>query len=170
MVNHQLCYSIYKRKNFILHGETTKKRKNIANLSWAQFLWQFDNDREDVVPGLCLFFIDLCNVSYKETCELEDRYENEIHIFIQSLSKKPPDNPESLAQPCSVLEGYFQKVWIQSMMLAMLFLILVMQIPRIYPISLLGQLGQKIFNTHNQVYILFMYVLFLYQICIYICK
>ena len=106
-VDHLPCYSIYKRKNLIFYGETTKKRKNITNLSWAQFLWQFDDGREDVVPGLCLLFIDLCNVSYKETCELEDRYENEIYVLIQSLSKKPPDNPGNLAQPCSVLEGYF---------------------------------------------------------------
>ena len=67
--------------------------KNITNLSWAQFLWQFDNAREDAVPGLCLLFIDPCNVSYKETCELKDRYENEIDALNQSLSKKPPYNP-----------------------------------------------------------------------------
>ena len=70
-------------------------------------MWQFNDGREDVVLGLCLLFIDLCNVSYKETCEVEDRYENEIYVLIQSLSKKPPDNPGNLAQPCSVLEGYF---------------------------------------------------------------
>ena len=106
-VDHLPCYSIYKRKNLIFYGETTKKRKNITNLSWAQFLWQFDDGREDVVPGLCLLFIDLHNVTYKETCELEDRYENEIYVLIQSLSKKPPVYPGNLAQPCSVLEGYF---------------------------------------------------------------
>ena len=59
------------------------------------------------MPGLCLLFIDLQNVTYKATCELEDRYENEIYVLIQSLSKKPADNPGNLAQSCSVLEGYF---------------------------------------------------------------
>ena len=92
-VDHLPCYSIYKRKNLIFYGETTKKRKNITNLSWAQFLWQFDDGREDVVPGLCLLFIDLCNVSYKETCELDNRCENKIYVLIQSLSKKAPDIP-----------------------------------------------------------------------------
>ena len=95
-VDHLPYYSIYKRKKLIFYGETTKKRMNIINLSWALFLWQFD----DVMPRLCLLFIDLCNVNYKQTCELEDRYENEICVLIQSLSKKPPDNPENLAQPC----------------------------------------------------------------------
>ena len=69
-------------------------------------MWQFDDDREDVVPGLCLLFIDLCNVSYKETYELDNRYENEIYVLILSLRKKPPNNSEHLVQLCS-LEGYF---------------------------------------------------------------
>ena len=68
---------------------------------------QFDDDREDVMLGLCLLFFDLCNMSHKETCELDDRYENEIYVLIQLLSKKPPDNPGNLAQQCSILEGYF---------------------------------------------------------------
>ena len=70
-------------------------------------MWQFDDGREDVVSGLCLLFIDLYNVKYKKTCELKDRYENENYVHTQSLSKKPPDDPGSLSQPCSVLEGYF---------------------------------------------------------------
>ena len=91
-VDHLPFYSIYKRKNLIFYGET-KNRKNITNLSWAQFWWQFDNGEEDVAPELCLLFIDLCNVSYKETCELKDRYVNEIYVLIQSSSKKQPNNP-----------------------------------------------------------------------------
>ena len=59
------------------------------------------------MPGLCSLCIDLCNVSYKETYELDDRYENEIYVLIHSLREKPPDNPADLAQSCSVLEGYF---------------------------------------------------------------
>ena len=70
----------------------------MTNLSWVQFLWQFDDGREDVVPGLCLLFIDLQNVSYKETRDLDDRYENEIYVLIQSLSKKPPKYPGNLVQ------------------------------------------------------------------------
>ena len=105
--DHLSSYSIYKGKNLIFYGETTKKSKNITNLSWAPFLWRFDNGREDVAPGLCLLFIDLCNVSYKETCELDDRFENEMNVLTQSLSKKPSDSPGNLVQACSVLEGYF---------------------------------------------------------------
>ena len=70
-------------------------------------MWQFDDGREHVVPGLCLLFIDLCNVSYKETCELENKYENEIYVLIESLSKKPPDNAGNVAQAYSVLEQNF---------------------------------------------------------------
>ena len=55
----------------------------------------------------CLLFIDLQNVNYKETSELDDRYENEIYVLIQSLRKKTPHNPGNLVQPCSVLEGFF---------------------------------------------------------------
>ena len=70
-------------------------------------MWQIDDGGEDVVLGVCLWFIDLCNVSHKETCELEDKYENENYVLIQSSKKKPPNNQENVAQPCSVLEGYF---------------------------------------------------------------
>ena len=45
-VIHGTCYSAFKRDNLIKH-------KNITNLSWAQLLWQFNDGREDVVPGLC---------------------------------------------------------------------------------------------------------------------
>ena len=67
----------------IFYGETTKKRKNITNLRQVQFLWQFDNGREDVMPGLCLLIIDLCNMTYNITCELDDRFENGIYVLIQ---------------------------------------------------------------------------------------
>ena len=40
-------------------------------------------------------------------CEIDERYENEIYVLIQSLSKKPPDNQGNLAQPCPFLEGHF---------------------------------------------------------------
>ena len=89
------CYSAYKRDNLIFYGEPVRKHINITNLSWAQFLWRFNDGREDVVPGLCLLFIDLRSVTYKDTCKIENRYENEIYVLIQSLSKKPPKENKS---------------------------------------------------------------------------
>ena len=42
----------------VFFGDLVRKNKNITNLSWAQFLWRFNDGREDVVPGLYLLFID----------------------------------------------------------------------------------------------------------------
>ena len=106
-VDHIPCYSIYKRKILIFYGETPKKRKNFTNLSWVQLLWQFDDVREDIIPGPCLLFIDLCNVNYKEIRKLHNRYENKINALVQSWRKKSPNNLGNLVQPCPVLEGYF---------------------------------------------------------------
>ena len=76
-------------------------------MSLAQFLWQFNDGREDVVPGLCFLFIDLRSVTYKDTCKIENRYENEIYVLIQSLSKKPSEQNNNLVQKCIKIEGLF---------------------------------------------------------------
>ena len=76
-------------------------------MSWAQFLWQFNDDREDVVPGLCLLFIDLQNVMYKDTCKIENKYENKINVLIQSLSKKTSEQNNNLVEKCTMIEGLF---------------------------------------------------------------
>ena len=106
-MNHVKCYSAYKRDNLIFYGEPVRKHKNITNLSWAHFLWQFNDGREDVVPGQCLLFIDLQNVTYKDTCKIENRYENEIYVLIQSLSEKPSVENNNLVQKCTMIEGLF---------------------------------------------------------------
>ena len=59
------CYSAYKHDNLIFNGEPVRKHKNTSTLSWAQFLWQFNDGKEDVVPGLCLLLIDLQNVMFQ---------------------------------------------------------------------------------------------------------
>ena len=102
-VNHMTYYSVYKRDNLIFY----RKYKNIANLSWAQFLWQYNNVSKDIVLGLCLLFIDLRNVIYKDTCTIENRYEKEIYVLIQSLSKKASQQNNNLVQKCILIEGLF---------------------------------------------------------------
>ena len=59
------------------------------------------------MPGLCLLFIDLQNVTYKDTCKLENRYENEIYALIQSLSKKSFEQNNNLVQKYTMIEGLF---------------------------------------------------------------
>ena len=77
-VNNVTCYLAYERDDLIFYGELVRKYKNITNLSWAQYLWQFTDGKEDVVPGLCLLFIHQRNVTYKDMCKIENRCENII--------------------------------------------------------------------------------------------
>ena len=63
-MNNVTCYSAYKCDSLTYYGEPVRKYKNLTNLRWAQFLWQFNDGRQYIVPGLCLFFIELqkCDV------------------------------------------------------------------------------------------------------------
>ena len=46
-------------------------------------------------------------MTYKDTCKIENRYENEIYVLIQSLSKKPSEQNNNLVQKCTMIEGLF---------------------------------------------------------------
>ena len=70
-------------------------------------MWQLTNGRDDVVQGLCLLFVDLQNVTYKDTCKIEKRYENEIYVVIPSLNLKPSEQNKNLIQKCTMIEGLF---------------------------------------------------------------
>ena len=59
------------------------------------------------MQGPCLLFIDLQNVTYKDTCKIENRYENKIYVLIQSLSKKPSEENNNLVQKCTMIEELF---------------------------------------------------------------
>ena len=48
---------------------------------WEWYPQRMDG-REDVVLGLYLLVINLCNVSYKVTCKLYGRYEDKISFFV----------------------------------------------------------------------------------------
>ena len=60
-----------------------------------------------MVPGKCLLFIDLRNVTYQHHCLDENRYENEIYVLIQSLSKKPSQQNKSFVQQCTICDGLY---------------------------------------------------------------
>ena len=68
-------------------------------------MWQFNDGRENIVPGLCLLFIDIRNVTCTDICKIENRYENEIYVLIQSLSKKASEQNNNLVQKCIMIEG-----------------------------------------------------------------
>ena len=106
-MDHLTCYSAYKRDNLIFYGESVRKRKHITNVSWAEFLWQYKDGNEDMVPGKCLLFVDLRNVTYQHHCSDENRYENEIYVLIQSLSKKPSQQNDNLVQQCTICDGLY---------------------------------------------------------------
>ena len=91
----------------MFYGEPVRKHKHITNLSWTQFLWQFNDGREDLMQGLCLLLFDLQNVTYKNTYRIENRYENKIYVLIQSLSKKPSEQNSNLVLKCTMIEGVF---------------------------------------------------------------
>ena len=40
-------------------------------------------------------------------CCLFNRFENEIYVLIQSLSKKPSEQNNNLVQKCAMIEGLF---------------------------------------------------------------
>ena len=46
-------------------------------------------------------------MTYKGTCKIENRYENEIYVLIKSLSKKPSEQINNLVQKCIMIEGLF---------------------------------------------------------------
>ena len=106
-VDNLTCYSAYKRDNLIFYAESVRNRKHITNLSWAEFLWQYKDGSTDVVPGKCLLFIDLRNVTYQHHCSDENKYENEIYVLIQSLSKKPSQENKSFVQQCTICDGLY---------------------------------------------------------------
>ena len=91
----------------IFYGETTKIRKNITHLSWAEIQWIYKSGQVDIVPGQCLLFVDLSNVNYKDTCNIEHRYDNDIYVIVRSLQNRPPNNYGKLAQSCKLAEGFY---------------------------------------------------------------
>ena len=46
-------------------------------------------------------------MTYKDTCKIENRYENNIYVLIQSLSKKSSEQNSNLVQSCTMIEGLF---------------------------------------------------------------
>ena len=62
------------------------------------------------MPGLCLLFSHLQNVTYKDTCKIENRYENEIFVLIQSFSKKQSEQNNNLDKKCIMIEAFFYLV------------------------------------------------------------
>ena len=44
---------------------------------------------------------------HKDTCKIENRYENKTYVLIQSMSKKPSEQNNNLVQECTMIEGLF---------------------------------------------------------------
>ena len=90
------CYSTYKRHGIIFYGCTRNHNALRSNSSWAQFIWNTNKNENIYVPGKCIVFLDLSNITYNHNDPI---YASELHVVIKSLQKSIGDrNANSVQQ------------------------------------------------------------------------
>ena len=90
------CYSTYKRHGIIFYGCTRNHNALRSNSSWAKFIWNTDKNENIHVPGKCIVFLDLSNITYNHNDPI---YASELHVVIKSLQKSIGDrNANSVQQ------------------------------------------------------------------------
>ena len=72
--------------------------------------WIYKSGQVDIVPGKCLSFVDLRNVNYKDTCNIEHRYNNDIYVIVRSLQNKPPNIYGKLVQSYKLADRLYMVI------------------------------------------------------------